>query len=150
MDTPKGAVDGHLKRSSRWTPKRSSRWTPQYISGACGCFTRSSELSSRISQSKVKVKVDNQSAVRIIYVGSMKPDLHHIAMDIFLLCLHNGISLETEWVPRDMNQAADAASREAALIDTDDWQLQDSFFQLLDQRFSLHNRLFLQLLQQEN
>ena len=88
-----------------------------------------------ISHSKVKVKVDNQSAARIIDVGSMKSDLHLIAMNIFFLCLKNGISLEIEWIPRELNEAADAASREAIMVDTDDWQITDSFFKLLNGRW---------------
>ena len=67
----------------------------------------------KIRYSTVKVLVDNQSAVRILDVGSMKLDLHEIAMDVFDTCLRNGISLETEWVPRELNEVADAASRVA-------------------------------------
>ena len=89
----------------------------------------------QISHSRVKARVDNQSAVRIIDVGSMKRDLHDIAMKIFSLCLKNGISLEVEWTPRNLNEAADAASREAIMVDTDDWQLSDSFFKLLNERW---------------
>ena len=88
-----------------------------------------------ITHSRVKARVDNQSAVRIIDVGSMKRDLHDIAMKIFSLCLKNGISLEVEWIPRNLNEAADAASREAIMVDTDDWQLSDSFFKLLNERW---------------
>ena len=89
----------------------------------------------KIKYSTVKLLVDNQSAVRIIDVGSMKADLHEIAIGIFFTCLKNGISLITEWVPREFNQEADAASREAAQVDTDDWQLTSSFFRLINQRW---------------
>ena len=88
-----------------------------------------------IAFSKVKVLIDNQSAVRILDVGSMKDELHSLAMEVFLLCLRNGISLETQWVPREMNEEADSASREAALLDTDDWQISAQFFRLLDRRW---------------
>ena len=88
-----------------------------------------------ISFSRVKVLVDNQSAVRILDVGSMKPELHGLAMDVFFLCLRNGISLETQWIPRELNEEADSASREAALLDTDDWQISARFFQILVKRW---------------
>ena len=88
-----------------------------------------------ISHSSVKVKVDNQAAARIIDVGSMKEELHKIAMDIFFLCLRNGISLEIEWIPRSLNEAADAASREAQILDTDDWQITSEFFKFINNRW---------------
>ena len=90
---------------------------------------------SKISFSKVKMLVDNQSAARIIDVGSMKPDIHKIAMDIFFLCIENGITLEVEWIPREMNEAADSASRLADMVDTDDWQITSEFFSILNNRW---------------
>ena len=73
--------------------------------------------------------------MRILDVGSMKLNLHEIAMDVFDTCLRNGISLETEWVPRELNEAADAASTIAEMVDTDDWQLKEEFFKLLNARW---------------
>ena len=89
----------------------------------------------KIKHSKVKLFVDNKSAVRILDVGSMKSELHDIAMDVFFLCIKNGISLEAEWIPRDLNEAADAASREAAIVDTDDWGISQRFFSILDSKW---------------
>ena len=90
---------------------------------------------SSIRHSKVKMMVDNQSAARILEVGSMKTELHQIAMEIFFLCLKNGITLEVEWIPREENEAADSASRMAAMVDTDDWQLRSSFFSILNNKW---------------
>ena len=89
----------------------------------------------KICHSRVKMLLDNQSAARIIEVGSMKPELHALAMEIFFTCLHNGISLATQWIPRNLNEAADSASREAEMLDTDDWQLTQSFFSILNKRW---------------
>ena len=89
----------------------------------------------QIAHSKVKIRVDNQSAARIIDVGSMKDELHSIAMEVFFTCLKNGVSLEIEWIPRTLNEAADAASREAQLVDTDDWQLEETFFSYINNRW---------------
>ena len=89
----------------------------------------------KISHSRVKLLVDNQSAARIIDVGSMKSELHSIAMEIFFICLRNGISLAVQWIPRSLNEAADSASREAFMVDTDDWQITQQFFDILDRRW---------------
>ena len=89
----------------------------------------------KISHSKVKLLVDNQSAARIIDVGSMKPQLHSIALEIFFTCLRNGISLAVQWIPRSLNEAADSASREASMVDTDDWQITRQFLSVLDRKW---------------
>ena len=89
----------------------------------------------KIKHSKVKLFVDNKSAARILDVGSMKIVLHNIAMDVFFLCTKNGITLEAEWIPRELNEAADAVSREAVVVDTDDWGISQSFFKILDSRW---------------
>ena len=89
----------------------------------------------KICHSKVKLLVDNQSAARIIEVGSMKPELHALAMEIFFTCLNHGISLATQWIPRHLNEAADSASRDAIMLDTDDWQLTSFFFSLINARW---------------
>ena len=95
-----------------------------------------------ISDSFVKIQLDNQSSARIIECGSMKEDLHHLAMSIFELCFKNQIVLEVEWIPRDENEAADLASRIANVVDVDDWQLTPSFFSILNNStysFFLHS-----------
>jgi hypothetical protein len=86
----------------------------------------------KIKFSHVKILVDNQAAVRIIDTGSMKEELHKFAMSVFNTCLHNSISLSVEWIPRELNEAADLASREAEVVDTDDWQISDEFFHILN------------------
>ena len=85
-----------------------------------------------IQQSFVKLRLDNQSSARIIDSGSMKEDLHAIAIDIFELCFKNGIELELEWIPRECNEAADLASRTANIVDIDDWQITPAFFSILN------------------
>ena len=78
----------------------------------------------------------------------MKIELHKIAMEVFFLCIKNGITLEIEWIPRHLNEAADSASREAAMVDTDDWQLTVPFFQLINSRLRIsHNKIcFIEIL----
>ena len=50
-------------------------------------------------------------------------------MDIFNICLTNGISLEAEWIPRECNEQADLLSR---FVDKDDWYVNPSVFASID------------------
>ena len=60
---------------------------------------------------------DSKTASKIIQVGSMKPDLHKIALQVFQVCLDNKIDLDIQWVPRTELERADFIGR---LIDIDD------------------------------
>ena len=60
----------------------------------------------------------------------MKPDLHTLAIQIFRFCATKRIRLEIEWIPSAENQQADAISK---IIDVDDWQIREEFFQNLKQ-----------------
>ena len=67
--------------------------------------------------SLVKWFTVSQTAARIIEVGSMKLDLHRLAIKIFLFCAEHSINLEVQWIPRTENEGADYISR---LVDFDD------------------------------
>ena len=47
----------------------------------------------------VKWFTDSQSA-EIVEVGSMKLDLHRLAVKIFQFCAEHNIRLEVQWIPR--------------------------------------------------
>ena len=79
--------------------------------------------------------VDNSSAVQIIQNGSMKELCHKLALDINEFCSKNSIVLSAQWIPRGENKDADELSREADLLDTDDWGLSSAFFKLLNNKF---------------
>ena len=85
--------------------------------------------------SYIKWFSDSQNACRIIQVGSMRKDLHVIALKIFQFCVDNGIELELQWIPRTKIDRADFISR---IIDVDDWQITTSFFEFLDYTWGLH------------
>ena len=53
----------------------------------------------RLKHQRVKVFVDNMGASHILMVGSSKPHLQQIAIDIFSVCLSFGISLDLQWLP---------------------------------------------------
>ena len=44
---------------------------------------------------------------------------------IFEICVHHGISIEPEWVPRSNNEQADYLSR---IVDFDDWSVSPHIF----------------------
>jgi hypothetical protein len=49
----------------------------------------------------------SETACRLVQVGSMKKDLHGIALKIFQFCMDNGIELELDWIPRTELAKAD-------------------------------------------
>ena len=85
--------------------------------------------------SLVKWFTDNQAAAKIVEVGSMKLDLHRLAIKIFQFCAKHQIQLDVQWIPRTDNEKADYISR---LIDIDDWQITQEFFQLIDNQWGPH------------
>ncbi|EDO46131.1 predicted protein [Nematostella vectensis] len=59
----------------------------------------------------VKIYRDNRNAAIITRKGSMSLRLPEIALDIFHFCASHQVSLEVEWVPRQLNEYADLLSR---------------------------------------
>ena len=57
------------------------------------------ELIPIVKGSYFKWFSDSQTAVRIIQVGSMKKELHDLAIKIFQRCAENQISLDIQWIP---------------------------------------------------
>ena len=76
---------------------------------------------ARLKGSYIKWFSDSQNGCRIIQVGSMRKDLHVMALKIFQFCVDNGIALEIQWIPRTKR-----------IIDGDDWQITTSCFEFLD------------------
>ena len=65
----------------------------------------------------------------------MKPDLQYFAKEVFHFCFENRIALKVEWIPREQNSLADEISREADLVDIEDWGITDAFFKILNTNF---------------
>lgn len=82
----------------------------------------------------VKVYVDNMNITHIICKGSMKPELHEIARDLFNMLQMFDITLIPEWIPRKQNQQADLLSR-CPYKDSSDWEVSQSCFQMLNNRW---------------
>ena len=67
-----------------------------------------SSFSVVLSGRAVQWFTDNRNIPSIIRNGSMKRDLHEISLSIFQLVLRNGIDLQVDWIPRSLNEHADA------------------------------------------
>jgi hypothetical protein len=78
-----------------------------------------------LSGLSVKWYTDNQAVPRILYKGSMVDNLQDLALNVFTCCLAFDIDLSIDWVPRDMNEAADELSKTP---DLDDWSVQNRIF----------------------
>ena len=63
---------------------------------------------------------DNKNLPRILESGSMKPDLHFLALEIHNFCKVNNTVIRACWIPRESNEIADAISR---IVDADDWSI---------------------------
>ena len=88
-----------------------------------------------LKHKRVKIFTDNQSAARIVSVGSSKVHLQSVALSIFRFCFSHGIALEAQWIPRSLNERADLLSR---FVDKDDWRLNPSVFRLVDAKWGPH------------
>ena len=71
----------------------------------------------------------------MIHNGSRKVNLHSIAIGIFRLCMANGITLNSRWIPRSLNNFADFVSK---LTDYDDWVVSERIFLYLDLEWGPH------------
>lgn len=103
---------------------------------------------SRSWHKTVKVFTDNQSAARTVPIERSAANLQRIALDLFHVCLQNGITVEAQWIPRSFNERAHLLSQFA---DREDWSVHPSVF-LRFQDFEcgvepIHNRPFCFLLQ---
>ena len=87
-----------------------------------------------LAHSKVKLFSDSQGACSIVDKGSPKPILHQLAIDIFVLALHNDITLCPHWIPRSENERADIISK---FLDKDDWKINPMIFDQLNRLWVL-------------
>ena len=70
-----------------------------------------------LAHTKVKLFSDNQGTCTIVDNGSPKLILNQLALDIFVLALHNDTMLCPQWIPRSENECADIISK---FLDKDD------------------------------
>lgn len=75
----------------------------------------------------IQVQTDNTTAVSYLRKGggTHSASLHHVASEIFVLCIENGIHLLSLHIPGRLNETADALSR-GKHLPTTEWCLQQS------------------------
>ena len=78
---------------------------------------------------------DNQNVARIVNVGSKVPALQRMALDIHRLCLLASVSIDMQWIPRDLNIIADDIGK---FVDLDDYSINDGVFHCLDELWGPH------------
>ena len=83
----------------------------------------------------MKLFSDSQGACTIVDKGSPKLILHQLAIDIFVLALHNDITLCPQWIPRSENERADIISK---FLDKDDWRINPMIFDQLNRLWGPH------------
>ena len=86
-------------------------------------------ITVKLENHRVRWSTDNQNVARIISVGSRVPELQILATNIFHMALRYQISIEPEWIPRDLNGLADYISK---IVDYDDWMLNPEVVSTLD------------------
>ena len=77
---------------------------------------------------------DSKNVVAILKRGSMKQPLQKLAVQIFNLCRQYRILLHPVWIPRNLNDHADALSR---IIDSDNWAVTWKWFSHICATFRL-------------
>ena len=93
-------------------------------------------VAAKLANFRVRWFTDNQNVARILSVGSKKPLLHALATKVFTLSVQHNIRLEPEWIPRDLNERADALSR---IVDYDDWMLNPVVFADIEKLWGPHS-----------
>ncbi len=86
-----------------------------------------------IRDKAIQWNTDNKAITSIIPKGSMKTQLHAIALNIFRFCIMHRVSLSVQWIPRGENDRADQLSR---IQDWDDWQVSQAAFEAIQQELA--------------
>ena len=83
---------------------------------------------------EVRWTCDNKAVSIIMRVGSMKPWLQELALDIHTLCGEHGVTLDVDWQPREMELVrwADAISKD---FDASDFAISAKDFSALQKEF---------------
>ncbi|XP_052782688.1 uncharacterized protein LOC128218952 isoform X1 [Mya arenaria] len=84
---------------------------------------------------EIIVNSDNKNVPSILKVGSKKPYLHDIALNVDNVCNTHNITLVPKWVPRENNTEADFPSR---CTDSDDWSIKQFVFNDLERVWGPH------------
>lgn len=125
-----------IMAGGRWTPPESlhprhhSTWMEmEAVARTLESFNQGGQLANQ----NILLCADNQAATYIINKGgSADPGLHEQSLRLFWYLWRQNIQLKAEWIPRSLNELADALSK---LEDGDDWMLNPQVFRQLDQQW---------------
>jgi hypothetical protein len=84
---------------------------------------------NKFEDKSIQWYTDNMAVPRVVQKGSMKFDLHALALEVYQICLEHNTDLTLLWIPREANEAADYLSKVA---DVDDWEVDQRIFNFLD------------------
>ena len=59
----------------------------------------------------IKWFIDNQATTRIVDIGRMKLQLHHLAYKIFSYCFQHNIDVHVQWIPRELSTQTNFVSK---------------------------------------
>ena len=85
---------------------------------------------------KVKVYSDNKNVKSILLKGSSKSDLQSVALKVNGFCDKREITLNPEWLPRNLNERADFLSK---LSPVDDWGISTWVYDHLSRAWGHHD-----------
>ena len=89
-----------------------------------------------IERKKIKVYSDNKNVKSILMKGSKKPDLQSLALKVNEFCDKREITLNPEWLPRNLNEKADFLSKSAP---ADDWSISNWVFDHFSRAWGQHD-----------
>ena len=99
-----------------------------------GTYVLSSSV--KIIHSQIlKHDTDNKNVVTVLSIGSRKPDLQELVVNIFKVCIRHNIQLVPKWAPGEKNEIGDEISR---MVDHDDYILSPDIFTALDIMWCSH------------
>ena len=102
----------------------STWWEFKAIDLALSCFKNTFQGKT------IKWFTHSPNFVKIVNAGSMKEQLHSLALSIFSTCVEKGISIDIQWIPRTENEKADYISK---MFDFEAWGVTLHFFAFMDQ-----------------
>ena len=103
---------------------KSSTW--HELKGTLNVLSSSVEI---IHGQILKHHTDNKNVVTVLSIGSRKPDLQELVVNIFKFCIRHNIQLVPKWVPGEENEIADEISK---MVGHDDYMLSPDIFAALD------------------
>ena len=85
-----------------------------------------------LKKQSVQVNIDNSSTCGILSIGSSKPHLQNLVIDIFNFCTRFNIELIPQWIQKEQNYLAAFYSR---TNDMDNWSIDNESFNIINNKY---------------